>query len=152
MLVHALDDGRWGMGGGSGVPPSRNYFDGCDLSTFATCTPEIIMSRAFEKALDALGSRAAWTTQPRDVARFRHTLYPAVPEVGQMLNANRGAYAFAVILSRSKMTSESIISLGQSGFIGPTLVFDPHFSDQFDLYTMFGYRPMILFENAQSVN
>jgi len=152
MLIHVLDDGRWGMGGGSGVPPSRNYFDGCDLSTFATCTPEIIMSRAFDKALDALGSPATWSTQPRDITRFRHTLYPAVPEVGQMLTANRGAYAFAVTFGRPKMTSESIISLGQSGFIGPTLVFDPHVSDQFDLYTRFGYRPMILFDNAQSVN
>src|SRR5262249_52358396 len=32
MLIHVLDDNHWGLGRGSGVPPSGNYFDGCPFS------------------------------------------------------------------------------------------------------------------------
>jgi len=69
-----------------------------------------------------------------------------------MLNANHGTYAFVVVLGPPKPISESIVTLGQSGFIGSTLTFDPHFSDQLELYRMFSYRPMQLFDNARSVN
>jgi penicillin G amidase len=154
MLIHVLDDDRWGIGRGSGVPPSRNYFNGCDLSTFTRCDPAIITSKAFDLALAALGSETAWSTGPRGIFSFRHTLYPAVPEIGQMLIANHGTYAFAVVLGHPKPTSESIITLGQSGFIGfippTTPVFDMHFSDQFELYKAFNYRSMNLFDNAES--
>jgi penicillin G amidase len=151
MLIHVLDDNRWGLGAGSGVPPSRNYFGGCDPTIFINCDPRVMLSRAFDLALSALGTQGTWSTQPRDVAMFRHTLYPAVPEIGHILDANRGSYAFVVVLGHPKPTSESIISLGQSGFISPGLEFDNHFSDQLALYKRFGYRPMTLFDNAQSV-
>src|SRR5262249_54017070 len=95
MLIHVLDDDRSGMGRGSGVPPSRNYFEGCDPSTFTRCDPAMIMSKAFDLALNALGSETAWSTAPRGIVTLHHTLYPAVPEVGRMLNANHGSYAFA---------------------------------------------------------
>jgi hypothetical protein len=151
MLIHVLDDNRWGLGAGSGVPPSRNYFSGCDLSIVSSCDPRVILSRAFDLALNSLGPESSWSTHPRDVVRLRHTLYPAVPEVGEMLDANRGSYAFVVVFEQPKPTSESVISLGQSGFISPALVFDDHFQDQFELFKKFEYRPMQLFANAQSV-
>jgi hypothetical protein len=77
-----------------------------------------------------------------------------VPEIGRMLIANHGTYAFAVVLGHPKPTSESIITLGQSGFItkeGSTLVLDTHFNDQLELYKVFSYKPMNLFDNAESV-
>jgi acyl-homoserine lactone acylase PvdQ len=151
MLIHVLDDNRWGLGAGSGVPPSRSYFSGCDLSIVSTCEPRVMLSKALELALNSLGTEASWSTHPRDVVQFRHTLYPTVPEVGEMLDANHGSYAFVVAFGHPKPTGESIISLGQSGFISPALVFDEHFQDQFELFKRFEYRPMQLFDNAQSV-
>jgi len=144
MLIHVLDDA---LGSGSGVPPSRDYFNGVN--------PKAVMSATFDQALAALGpDPSAWSTQPRDLVRFRHTLYPAVPEVTTMLDSNRATYAYIVILSNPTPSSESILSLGQSGFIAldPTTnlpVFGPHARDQFDLFRDFRYKPMQLFRNAQ---
>jgi hypothetical protein len=130
-------------GGGSAVPPSRDYFNGEN--------PNAVISATFDEALTQLGQNpTAWSTQPRDVVRFRHTLYPAVPEVATMLDSNRATYAYIVVLSNPTPSSESILSLGQSGFIAMdtrtnTPVFGPHFRDQFDLYRAFRYKPMRLF-------
>lgn len=143
MLIHVLDHA---LGGGSGVPPSRDYFNGMN--------PNAVMSATFDRALVALGPDPhAWSTQLRDIVRFRHTLYPTVPEVATMLDSNRATYAYIVVLSNPNPSSESILSLGQSGFIqlGPlgTPVLDPHFKDQFLLFENFEYRPMHMYRNTQ---
>jgi penicillin amidase len=144
MLIHVLDQA---LGGGSPVPPSRDYFNGAN--------PNALMSATLDQALTALGSDpTAWSTQPRDIVRFRHTLYPAVPEVATMLESNRATYAYIVVLSNPTPSSESILTLGQSGFIAsdPTTslpVFGPHVTDQFDLYRYFQYKPMRLLRNAR---
>jgi hypothetical protein len=56
-------------------------------------------------------------------------------------------------LSHPHPTSESILSLGASGFIGRdssnARVFDPHFSDQLGLFRNFQYKPMRLYRNTQ---
>jgi len=81
---------------------------------------------------------------------FRHTLYPAIPEVATMLDSNRATYAYLVVFSKPEPSSESILSLGQSGFIGPgPYTFDPHFKDQLDLFRNFEYKPMHLYRNIQ---
>ena len=124
LLIHVLDDA---VGTGSGVPPSRDYFNGVDAN--------VVMSTALDQAL-AAGEPdvvASWSTQPRDIVSFRHTL-PAVGEIASMLDANRAAYAYIVVLSNPTPTSESILSLGQSGFIRldaitNTPVLDPHVLD-----------------------
>jgi penicillin G amidase len=144
LLIHVLDDA---LGGGSAVPPSRDYFNGVN--------PNTVMSATFDQALVALGSDpTAWSTQPRDIVRFRHTLYPAVPEVATMLDSNRATYAYIVVLSNPTPPSESVLSLGQSGFIGLDAttnlpVFGPHVRDQIELFRNFGYKPMHLFRNSQ---
>jgi penicillin amidase len=143
MLIHVLDEAK---GGGSGVPPSRDYFNGVD--------PNAAMSAAFDQALVALGANpSAWSTQPRAIVAFRHNLYPTIPEVGTILNSNRACYVNVVVLSNPRPTSESIMSLGQSGFIqlGPsgTPLLDPHFNDQLELFRGFVYKPMRLFLNTQ---
>ncbi len=142
MLIHVLDDA---LGGGSGVPPSRDYFNGVD--------PNLVMSQTFDQALAALGPNPAAWSQPRGTIRFRHALFPVVPEVGTIPESNRGTYAQIVVLSRPKPNAESIVPLGQSGFIqgvppAPP-VFDPHFKDQLELYRNFQYKPMHLFSNSQ---
>jgi penicillin amidase len=143
MLIHVLDDA---LGGGSGAPPSSDYFNGS--------APNQVISAAFDEALAALGTNPQnWSTQPRGVVRFRHTLYPAIPEVATMLDSNRGTYAMAIVLSHPHPTSESILSLGASGFIGRdpsnNPEFDAHFSDQLSLFREFMYKPMRLYRNTQ---
>jgi len=145
ILLHAIDHACFVAGNcpnDSGVPPSRDYFNGVD--------PNLVMSRAFDEALADLPDPTTWSNQDRDTVHFRHTLYPAIPEVDTMLNANRGTYAFVVVLSDPQPTSESILSLGQSGFIGPgSSDFDLHFMDQLPIFKKFDYKPLHLFINAQ---
>jgi penicillin G amidase len=138
MLIHVLDHA---LGGGSGVPPTRDYFNGMN--------PNAVMSGAFDQALAALGSNpSAWSTQLRGIVRFRHTLYPAVPEVATMLDSNRATYAYIVVLSNPTPNSESILSLGQSGFIARDGTLDPHLRDQLELYRNFEYKPMRQFADV----
>jgi penicillin amidase len=145
ILIHVLDHACYVAGkclNDSGVPPSRDYFNGAD--------PNIVMSRAFDEALADLPDPSAWSSQPRNIVPFRHTLYPDIPEVGTILDANRGTYEFIVVLSDPRPTSESILSLGQSGFIGPgPSDFDSHFMDQLPIFRTFSYKPMHLFINTQ---
>jgi hypothetical protein len=116
------------------------------------------MSAAFDRTLTALGpDPAAWSAVRRDVVRFRHTLYskfyPTIPEAGTLLNANRGTYAMVVVLSNPQIRSESILSLGQSGFIQfefPNIArFHAHFRDQLETYRRFEYKPMHLYRNRE---
>jgi len=141
-LIHVLDDA---LGGGSGVPPSRDYFNGVD--------PKTMMSATFEQSLTALGPTSAAWTKPRPVVRFRHALFPTIPEVGSMFESNKNTYVQVVVLSAPKMTAETILTLGQSGFIQlappSTPQLDPHFKDQLDLYRNFKYKPMRFFKNSQ---
>jgi len=144
VLTHVLDDA---LGGGSGVLPSRDYFNGID--------PNAAMSLAFDQALEDLGSNpAAWSAQPRGTVLFRHVLFPTVPEVGTMPQSNRGNYAQIVVLSRPRVSAENILTLGQSGFIQlvpPDIaVLDPHFRDQLELLRNFEYKPMPLVRRPES--
>jgi penicillin amidase len=143
-LIHVLDDA---LGGGSGVPPSRDYFNGVD--------PNLVISHTFDQTLSALGpDPTAWATVPRDTTQFQRTdLFPTIPSAGSILNSNRGTYAQIAVLSNPTISSEDILPLGQSGFIGgappEAPVFDPHFNDQLPLYREFDYKPMHLYRNTQ---
>ncbi len=142
MLLHVLDDA---LGEGSGVPPSRDYFDGAD--------PNAAIVATFDQALTALqrelGSDPSAWTRPRLTTVFNH---PIVGPVGSIPQSNRATYAQIVVLS-SPIESENIFTLGQSGFIRlvpPTgFQFDPHFRDQLDLYRKFEYKPMPLLESPE---
>jgi penicillin amidase len=143
MLLHVLDQA---LGTGSGVPPSLDYFNGAD--------PNATISVAFDDALAALGDNPAlWSAQPRPTVQFRHALFPAVPQIGTILDANRGTYAQIVVLGKSAVTGQSHLPLGQSGFIegappGPPAL-DPHFSDQLELCRNFDYKPLPLYRNIR---
>jgi penicillin G amidase len=143
ILLHVLDER---LGSGSGVPPSRDYFNGAD--------PNQQISAAFTQALSNLSNLgpnpAAWTRN-RPATQFRHVL-PAISVVGSMLEANKATFAQIVVFRSPKLYSESIIPLGQSGFIqlvDGEPVLDPHFRDQLDLYKSFGYKPMRLYQNKE---
>ena len=106
-LIHVLDDA---LGGGSGVPPTRDYFNGAD--------PNAVMSAAFDQTLTSLGPNpAAWSSPTRGVINFNH---PVVGNISSIPNSNRATYAQIVVLSRSKLSGESIFSLGQSGWAHQT--------------------------------
>ena len=141
-LLHVLDDA---LGGGSGVPPSRDYFNGAN--------PNVVISAAYTDALNSLGpDPAAWSTRPRLVTHFRHVLFPPPADpVASIPDSQHMTYLQIVVLSNPTIRSENIFTLGQSGFIqGPTTPkFDPHFKDQLELYKNFGYKPMRLFLNTQ---
>jgi penicillin amidase len=143
MLIHVLDDA---FGGGSGVPPSRDYFNGAD--------PNAVMSAVFDQTVAALVAAqgpnpAAWTS-PRGVTRFDH---PIIGTVGTIPTSNRATYAQIAVLTKPTSTAENIFTLGQSGFIGlvpPSgFALDPHFDDLLSTYRNFGYKPMRLFRNTQ---
>jgi len=142
MLLHVLDDA---LGEGSGVPPSRDYFDGAD--------PQAAITAAFDGALAALqkqfGEDPSRWTPDRPSTTFNH---PIIGRVGSIPASNRATYAQIVVLSEESIHSENIFTLGQSGFIeriSPTeFRLDPHFRDQLDLYRNFEYKPMPLLEEG----
>jgi len=140
MLLHALDEA---LGDGSGVPPSRDYFNGVD--------PNVVMAHTFDQALAILAATfgtldpSLWTP-PRPVTTFSH---PIIGPVGTMLTSNRATYAQIVVLSRPTISGENIIPLGQSGFIGLLTGLDPHFLDQLNLFKNFEYKFMPLYRNVQ---
>lgn len=138
MLLHVLDDA---LGGGSGVPPSRDYSNGAD--------PNARISAAFDQALTALGpDPAAWSVQPRGEITFNH---PVIGPVGRIPNSNRATYGQIIVLGRRATRSENIFTLGQSGFIRlvpPTgFALDEHFRDQLELFRAFEYKPLRLLSN-----
>jgi hypothetical protein len=107
-LIDVLDDR---LGSGSGVPPSRDYSNGAD--------PNAVMSAASTSALDALGpDPLAWSTQPRDVTRFRHALYPAIPEVATMLESNKGMRSSSSSRIRRSNLRTSSLSARAASFDG----------------------------------
>lgn len=143
MLIHCLDDA---LGGGSAVPPSRDYFDGA--------APNAVMSSTFDQTLAILAAAqgnnpAAWTA-PRGTINFNH---PVIGNVASIPNSNRATYAQLILLSRPKIMGENIFTLGQSGFIGLVLpsgfALSPHFRDQLELFRNFQYKPMPLYQNTQ---
>ncbi len=143
MLIHVLD---FAFTGASGVPPSRDYFNGRD--------PSALISVTFDEVLATLAAAhgddpAAWTGPRGDIV-FSH---PIIGTVGSIPNSNRATYAQIIVLSRPKLHGESILTLGQSGFIQflpPSgFALDPHFKDQLELYREFQYKPMRLFHNTQ---
>jgi hypothetical protein len=136
VLMHALDDALREEGpcadlGGSCVPPSRDYFNGKD--------PNEVLSRAFD---DAVADPAVWSTVPRAPITFTHFI---VGKVAQIPGSARMTWVHNVTMGRP-ITSETILTLGQSGFIrtgdGSTVLFDPHFADQLPLYRNFEYKTM----------
>ena len=140
MLLHVLDDA---LGSGSGVPPSRDYFEGRD--------PHAAMSAAFDQALESLRSELGddprhWTPQ-RPTTTFQH---PLVGTVASIPTSNRSTYAQIVQLGSAGICSENIFTLGQSGFIRLVppdhFELDDHFLDQLPLYRGFEYKPMELLE------
>jgi acyl-homoserine lactone acylase PvdQ len=143
MLIHALD---FALTGESGVPPSRDYFNGMD--------PKVVMSATFDQTLAILaaaqGSNPAVWTAPRGSITFTH---PLIGVVASVPNSNRATYGQIVVLGRPAITGETIFTLGQSGFLQLVLpgsfTFDPHFMDQLGLYRNFEYKPMRFFKNTQ---
>jgi penicillin amidase len=143
MLIHALD---FALMGESGVPPSRDYFNGIN--------PNAVMSATFDQTLALLaaaqGSNPAAWTGPRGSITFTH---PIVGVVASIPNSNRATYGQIVVLGRPHIFGESIFTLGQSGFLRLVLpssfAFDPHFMDQLGLFRNFEYKPMRFFRNTQ---
>ena len=143
MLIHVLD---FAFTGQSGVPPSRNYFNGAN--------PNAVMSATFDQTVAVLaasqGANPALWTGPRGTINFTH---PIIGPVATIPNSNRATYGQIVVLGRPKITGESIFTLGQSGFVHLVLpsgfALDPHFKDQLPLYTNFQYKPMRFFRNTQ---
>ena len=143
MLLHVLD---FALTGDSGVPPSRDYFNGIN--------PKAVMSATFDQTLALLaaaqGANPVVWTGPRGSITFTH---PILGTVASIPNSNRATYGQIVVLGRPRITGESIFTLGQSGFLRLVLpssfAFDPHFMDQLGLFRNFEYKPMRFFINTQ---
>lgn len=134
LLLHALD---FAFTGTSGVPPSRDFFEGKD--------PNALMSASFDQAVAelaaALGDDPSLWTASRDDIVFAH---PIIGEIGRVPLSNRSTYGQVVILE-DRIRGENIFTLGQSGFIRfvpPGFELDPHFRDLLPLYRNFEYKRM----------
>ena len=143
MLIHTLD---FALTGQSGVPPSRDYFNGVD--------PNAVMSATFDQTLTIIAEEqginpASWTAL-RGSITFTH---PLIGTVASIPNSNRATYGQIIVLGRPRITGESIFTLGQSGFLQLVLPnsfsFDPHFMDQLGLFRNFQHKPMRFFKNTQ---
>jgi penicillin amidase len=142
-LIHVLD---FALTGTSGVPPSRDYFNGAN--------PNAHISASFDQALAVLaaaqGPNPATWTGPRGSINFTH---PIIGVVGTIPNSNRATYGQIIVLARPKITGESIFTLGQSGFVHlvppASFALDPHFKDQLELFRNFQYKPMRFFRNTE---
>ena len=142
-LIHTLD---FALTGQSGVPPSRDYFNGIN--------PKAVMSATFDQTLAVLaaaqGANPATWTAPRGSITFTH---PLLGVVASIPNSNRATYGQIIVLGKPRITGESIFTLGQSGFIQLVLpnsfTFDPHFFDQLGLFRNFQHKPMRFFKNTQ---
>ena len=136
-LLHVLDATT------SGVPPSCDYFD--HVGTEPVETANQVLVQSLRGALEILTTRFgtididSWTTA-RPTIDFLH---PLGPVLGEIPLSNRATYAQIVELS-TPIVAANIIPLGQSGFISPAGVPDPHFGDQLALYREFQYKPMQL--------
>lgn len=142
-LIHTLD---FALLGDSGVPPSKDYFNGNN--------PKAVMTSTFNQTLTLLAAAqgpnpAAWTA-PRGSITFTH---PLIGVVASIPNSNRATYGQIIVLGRPRITGESIFTLGQSGFLRLVLpssfAFDPHYMDQLGLFRNFEYKPMRFFRNTQ---
>jgi acyl-homoserine lactone acylase PvdQ len=141
MLLHVLDDALAKKG--SGVPPSRDYFNDAD--------PDRIMAVVFDQTLALLTKNfetddpTQWIL-PRGTIEFIHPILN-IP-VGSIPLSNRATYAQIIIFDKKKVFAESIQPLGQSGFISFSVTgeieLDVHFADQLELYRNFEYKPMPL--------
>lgn len=136
MLIHALD---FYFTGTSGVPPSRDYFNGDD--------PNVLMSAAFDQVLAELeaslgGDPSAWSG-PRGTINFVH---PLIGQVASIPLSNRSTYGQVILLGPDQIRGENIFTLGQSGFIKYVnpggFELDPHFLDLLPLYRNFEYKQM----------
>jgi len=139
MLLHAVD---FAATGSSGVPPSRDYFNGVDwCAVFSASFDEALAGLAAAKGADP----AAWT-EPRPTTVFRH---PLLGPVASIPASNRATYAQIVVARSADLSGESIFTLGQSGFIAAVppagFALSEHFADQLPLYRAFEYKPQVLY-------
>jgi penicillin amidase len=134
-LTHVLD------GPASGVPPSRDYFNGQDWRQ--------VVVTSLREAIAALQTRfnttdmTAWR-DPRPMTRFRHDLQfevgPAIP------TSNRATYAQVIHLI-DPIEGINIIPSGQSAFLGlnlsnPSLpVMSPGVINQRTMFNNFEFLP-----------
>ncbi len=138
MLIHVLDDA---LGGGSGVPPSRDYFNGMD--------PNVVVAQTFDQVLTALAisfgnsDPSAWMP-PRGEIDFDHSFLPI--SFGSIPLSNRATYAQIVDFGRTDVEDKNILPLGQSGFINFLGVPDANSADQLELFRIFDYKPFMLLE------
>jgi penicillin amidase len=120
LILHALDGTK------SGLPPSRDYFNGRSKN-------DVIVG-ALKKSLDKLEAERGpqmnlWRYSQGDID-FRSL--PAIP------GTNRGTYIQVIEVSKPTFRSESILPPGQSESPG-----SPHYGDQREMAGYWRFKPMI---------
>jgi len=135
MVLHVVEGER------SGVPPTRDYFNGADWRDV------LVMSarEAVEDLVSTYGSMWMGPWVAREMIRFRHLFgFVVGPPV---LRANRATYTQIVELSNPPRGWNRLPS-GQSAFIRPNRffpwlpVFGSALSDQRALFRAFDVKPM----------
>ena len=105
MLIHTLD---FALTGDSGVPPSRDYFNGIN--------PKVVMSATFDQTLAVLaaaqGAESCTWTAPSGSITFTH---PLLGVVASIPNSNRATYGQIIVLGPAADHGESILLWAKAG-------------------------------------
>ncbi len=134
-VLHVLE------GEHSGVPPTRDYFNGADWRDVLATSAR----QAVDDLVSTYGPTWLWPWVPRGMIQFRHlfgfVVGPPVPQ------ANRATYTQIVELSNPPRGWSRLPS-GQSAFIRPNRFFrwlpalGPALSNQRALFRVFDVKPM----------
>ncbi len=140
VLYHCL------LGEDSSIPNDYDFFNGED--------PNQVVIEALSAALSELSETYG--------AQMDNWLSPVIPHVFGINNfagipqagsseaiplgnfMNRGTQNHMVVFDRGRVEAYNVCPPGQSGFISPSGIKDPHYEDQLQIYRDFESKPMIL--------
>ncbi|MEE4357841.1 MAG: penicillin acylase family protein [Desulfococcaceae bacterium] len=140
VMLHAFS------GENSGIINHYNWFQNTADENAPQTSSDIIVT-ALDNALAGLGNRP-WGTDKRGETVYKHDM---IGQVHAMPFASRSTYAHCVEMGSSgPVRIESMIPLGESGFIGMDAegkpVFDDHFFSMANVFDTFVYREFPLFD------
>jgi penicillin amidase len=145
VLYHAL------LGPASTVPNNYDFFKGVDplQVVFQSLTGTISNLQA--KYLTADMSKWLLPVVPQE---FFFTNYNGIPQADPDENLflpiqmNRGTENHMVVLDHKGVSGVNVCPPGESGFVSPQGVKDPHYQDQMELYNTFGAKPMLFYPES----
>ena len=145
VLYHAL------LGSASTVPNNYDFFKGVD--------PLLVVFQSLTGTISSLTTKYGTADMnkwllPVIAQEFFFTNYNGIPQADSNENLflpiqmNRGTENHMVVLDHKGVSGVNVCPPGESGFVSPQGVRDPHYDDQMELYKTFGSKPMLFYPDA----